>query len=116
MKKETYLLKPSEIEVYPVFDGTDVILRRNFEEIEVREEEEETKVWECDEVQFKYRGKLTEEKIKEKFDYWYALGEGKNEIEAIDKEAETKNEPSVVERLDALESGLAELAEVMCNG
>ena len=45
-----------------------------------------------------------------------AIAEGADEMEAIDEQAKADGEPTVMERLDALESGLAELAEVMCNG
>lgn len=56
------------------------------------------------------------QKVESKFDYWVAIAEGKKEIDAINDQAKADSEPSVAERLDALESGLAELAEVMCNG
>lgn len=37
MRRESYLSQPSEIEIYPVFSGTDVILRQSIELVE-REE------------------------------------------------------------------------------
>lgn len=120
MRRESYLLQPPKVEVYAVESGTDIILRQNIEEVEktdIQEEKEVSyKVWECDEVQFRYPGSVTAEEILEKFAYWFAIADGEEEIKAIDKDAVAKSEPTVIERLDALESGLAELAEVMCNG
>ena len=62
MRRESYLSQPSAVEVYPVFSGTDVILRKNIEEVEKTEayggdKETSYKVWECDEVQLRYPGK-----------------------------------------------------------
>ena len=37
MRRESYLSQPSAVEVYPVFSGTDVILRKNIEEVEKTE-------------------------------------------------------------------------------
>ena len=37
MRRESYLSQPSVVEVYPVFSGTDVIMRKNIELVE-REE------------------------------------------------------------------------------
>ena len=120
MSRESYLLQPQTVETYEVTGGTDIILRKNIEKIEKTEMHEEKEIkctmWECDEVQYQYKGKITEKEVKEKFEYWFEIAEGKSEIEAIDKDADTKNEPGVIERLEALENGLAELAEVMCNG
>ena len=58
MRRESYLSQPSEIEIYPVFSGTDVILRQSIELVEREEildgKKSKYKVWECDEVQFHY--------------------------------------------------------------
>ena len=134
MRRESYLSQPPEVETYPVFDGTDIILRQNMEQVEKEEqankdraeddqaengqtEEKRTyQVWECDETQYHYKGDVTSEEVTEKFAYWWSIAEGKTEIEALDKESEKLNEPTVAERLEALESGLAELAEVIANG
>ena len=60
MRRESYLSQPSKIEIYPVFSGTDVILRKNIELVEREEiqdgKKSKYKVWECDEVQFHYNG------------------------------------------------------------
>lgn len=64
MRRESYLSQPSEIEIYPVFSGTDVILRQSIELVEREEiqdgKKSKYKVWECDEVQFHYNGEVTE--------------------------------------------------------
>ena len=120
MRRESYLLQPQEVEVYPVSSGTDIILRKNIELVEKEEiqdkKERKYKIWQCDEVQYRYRGSVTKEEVENKIDYWLAIAEGKSEIEAMDEQGKSSGEPSVAERLEALENGLAELAEVMCNG
>lgn len=125
MKRESYLSQPPTVEIYPVFGGTDIILRRNLEQVEKEDQTENEgqnegkrtyQVWECDEVQYHHKGSVTAEEVTEKFDYWWEIAEGKTEIEALDKESEKRNEPSIKDRLEALESGLAELAEVITNG
>lgn len=125
MKRESYLSQPPTVEIYPVFGGTDIILRRNLEQVEKEDQaesedqNEETRtyqVWECDEVQYHHKGSVTAEEVTEKFAYWWEIAEGKTEMEALDKESEKRNEPSIKDRLEALESGLAELAEVITNG
>lgn len=120
MKKESYLSQPQPLEVYPVFSGTDIIIRKNIKEVEKEEDQGEEvrkyKAWECEEVQYHHKTPVTKEEIKNKLEYWIAIAEGKKEIEAIDDQAKKDNEPTVAERLDALESGLTELAEVIANG
>lgn len=76
MRRESYLSQPSAVEVYPVFSGTDVIMRKNIELVEREEiqdgKKNKYKVWECEEVQFHYQGEVTQEEIESDFDYWYA--------------------------------------------
>lgn len=120
MRKESYLSQPQAVEVH-TFDGvTDLILRKDIKQVEKEEFQDEEKrtytVWECEEVQYRHKGELKKEDVESKFDYWVAIAEGKKEIDAINDQAKADSEPSVEDRLDALESGLAELAEVMCNG
>lgn len=79
MRRESYLLQPPKVEVYAVESGTDIILRENIEEVEktdIQEEKEVSyKVWECDEVQFRYPGIVTAEEIESDFDYWLEKAE-----------------------------------------
>ena len=116
MRRETYLLQPPAIETHTVDSGMDIILRKNIELVEKEEDHDgesvATTAWECDEVQCRYKGTVTEEEIKNRFDAWFSLANTKEIIE------ETKNNSSFTleERVDALESGLADLAEVLCNG
>lgn len=120
MRRESYLSKPPAVEVYPLIFGTDIILRKNIEQVEKEEimegETSRYTVWECDEAQYRHKGTVTQEEVEQKFDYWFAIADGKSEIDAIDDQAKKDGDPSVMERLDALESGLAEIAEVICNG
>ena len=120
MRREYYSLQPPRIELYSVFSGTDIILRKNIEQVEKEElqdgKEKKYTIWECEEIQYHYEGELKKEDVESRFNYWFAIAEGKKEIDAIDDQAKVDDKPSVVERLDALESGLAELAEVLCNG
>ena len=37
MRKESYLSQPLAVEIYPVFSGTDIILRKNIELVEKEE-------------------------------------------------------------------------------
>lgn len=120
MKRESYLSQPQPLEIYPVFSGTDIIMRKNIELVEKEEihdgKKSNCKAWECDEVQYRYKGRIARDDIEKKFECWWDIAEGKTEVEAIDKESVLKKEPTVADRLDALESGLAELAEVIANG
>lgn len=111
MRRESYLSQPPAVEIYSVDGGTDIILRKNIELVEKEEihdgETTAISVWECSEVQCRYAGTVSKENIESSLDYWFAVAEGKTQVD---------QKPTVAERLDALESGLAELAEVMCNG
>lgn len=103
MRKETYLSQPSAIEVYPVFSGTDVILRKNIELVEKEEiqdgKKSKYKVWECGEVQFHYHGSVTPEEIESNFDYWFA-------------KAEEAPDSSSVENLSLEDARLAKYQEI----
>ncbi len=87
MRRESYLLQPPKAEVYAVESGTDIILRQNIEEAEktdIQEEKEVSyKVWECDEVQFRYPGSVTVEEIENDFDYWLEKAENLPETPQI---------------------------------
>lgn len=116
MRRESYLSQPPAVEIHTVDSGTDIILRKNIELVEKEEDHDgepvKTIVWECNEVQCRYKGTVTEEKIKNRFDFWFLLAERKTVIE----EMKDDSSPTLEERIDALESGLADLAEVLCNG
>ena len=79
MRRESYLSQPLAVEVYPVFSGTDVIMRKNIELVDKEDiqdgKKNKYKVWECDEVQFHYNGEVTEEEIEADFDYWFQKAE-----------------------------------------
>lgn len=79
MRRESYLSQPSKIEIYPVFSGTDVILRQSIELVEREEiqdgKKSKYKVWECEEVQFHYKGAVVADEIEKDFDYWIQKAE-----------------------------------------
>lgn len=80
MRRESYLSQPPKVETYAVESGTDIILRKNIEEVEKTEiyggdKEISYKVWECNEVQLRYPGSVTAEEIENDFDYWFEKAE-----------------------------------------
>lgn len=95
MRREFYLEKPLDIEVYPVDGGTDIIIRENIEEVEKEEVQEEKtyryNIWTCDENQLRYKGDITEAEVREKIEYIIGLAEG------------TEKEPTQEDRICALE-------------
>ena len=96
MRRESYLEKPLDIEVYPVDGDTDIIIRENIEKVQKEEIQDEKtyryNVWACDEIQLRYKGDITAEEVREKLDYIIGLAEG------------TEKEPTPKERLTALET------------
>lgn len=103
MRRESYLSQPSAVEVYPVFSGTDVIMRKNIELVDKEDiqdgKKNKYKVWECEEVQFRYQGKVTQEEIEADFDYWF-------------KKAEEVPDPSSVENLCLEDARKAKYQEI----
>lgn len=116
MSRESYASRPQEVEVFPLEKGTDIILRKNIEEV-TREPEEGGKpytVWECDELQCRTTETVTVADVTSNFDAWWAYAESY-------KAQEAENEPTasgvtVSERLDAMEAAIMEIAEVITNG
>lgn len=88
MRKESYLSQPLAIEVYPVFSGTDIILRKEIDLVEKEElqdgKKSKYKGWECEEVQFHYQGEVTQEEIESDFDYWFAKAEEAPDPASVD--------------------------------
>lgn len=120
MRRESYLSQPQPVEVYDVKAGTDVILRKNIEQIE-KEDIQDGKVamytcWECDETQYRHRGNISLNKVAEKFDYFWNLADGMTDQEATDEVAIIAGEPTLLERLETLEGAFMELVEVIVNG
>ena len=79
MRRECYSLQPPRIELYTVFSGTDIILRKNITETE-KEEPEKYTAWECDEVQFHYRGEATIEEIEADYAITASMVETKKKL------------------------------------
>lgn len=69
--KEIYSSIPEAVSIFTVGEKTDVILRKNIEQVTKQEGEESYQVYECDEVQFRYNGILTKEEIQSDFDKWW---------------------------------------------
>lgn len=103
MRRESYLSQPSAVEVYPVFSGTDVIMRKNIELVDKEDiqdgKKSKYKVWECNEVQFHYNGEVTEKEIEADFDYWF-------------KKTEEVPDPSSVENLCLEDARKAKYQEI----
>lgn len=124
MSREFYTKQPSEVEVYPVSTGTDIILRRNFEDCtltstytdeEGQTVEQETPAVSCEEAQYRHRGSVTAEDVKSRFDYWWDVATGSTPDEAEDHEAESKGMPTLAERVSVMEDAVGILLEVMLN-
>lgn len=88
--------QPDRIMYRPVRNGADVWLRRNIRQLEMDDES----CWVADEVYIHTDDSF--DTIATNFDNYFMQ---RSDVQ-----------PSTAERLDALEAGLAELAEVMLNG
>lgn len=104
--KERYLSKPAEVDIFPLKTGTDVILRKNIEEISVKNEEGAGayKAWECDEVQFRYPRTITAEEISTDFEYWFENGPKVSKGEDVDLSFEQMRNEKYAEVSAACES------------
>lgn len=76
MRLEQYVHEPAIVQVFPLNGQTDVILRRGITEKTVPLTEGEDLqgsqvVYECEEKQFRYDGKLTQEEVTQAFDQWW---------------------------------------------
>lgn len=78
--KECYAVKPAETEVYTHGGGSDIILRKNIQE--VTDEEAGTK-WECDERQFRYGTPVSFATVKSNFSRFWALAGGESPLEDV---------------------------------
>jgi len=73
MPKECYAVQPTEVEVYRLGRATDVIIRKNIEEVTKTNEDGSTyTAYECDEVQYRYPGIVTKAAIEADMDTWWA--------------------------------------------
>ena len=98
--KETYCSIPEAVLTFPVGAKTDIIMRKNIEKVtkQGNSDEESYDAYECDEVQFRYDGKLTQEEIEKDFDYWW--------------EYPAKSAMTLDERVAALENSKADKSDV----
>jgi hypothetical protein len=81
--KENYASQPNEIELFPVGSGqTDVIIRTNINQIEEDVDGSVQKMWQCDEVQFRYDGVLAMEDVCSKVEKWLLFAD-RDSIDAL---------------------------------
>ena len=78
--KECYVVKPADTEVYIHGGGSDIILRKNIQE--VPDEEAGTR-WECDERQFRYDTPVSFATVKSNFSRFWALAGGESPLEDV---------------------------------
>ena len=98
MRREYYLSQPPVVEVYQVRNGTDIILRKNIEITEKEEENgEKVSAWECDEAQYRTKKTVTLDEAEKNSEYWWNVANG------MEKEEAEESEPTIKERLEALE-------------
>ena len=69
--KDIYSSIPQEVSIFTVGEKTDVILRKNIDQIELTDENGSYTAFQCDEVQFRYEGVLTKEEVQSNFDKWW---------------------------------------------
>lgn len=69
--KESYAVEPQAVEIYHVGSSTDVILRQNIAQVTKADGDTEYTAYECDEVQFRYPGTLTQAEVEADFDTWW---------------------------------------------
>lgn len=123
MSRESYALRPHDVEVFPLAKGTDIILRKNVEKTTRNHTEEggtPEVVWGCDEVQCRTPELVTAAEVKAEFDAWWNYAENYKDEEAErseeDKSPSESDGVSVNDRLDAIEAAILEIAEVNANG
>ena len=76
MRLEQYVREPAAVQVFPLNGQTDVILRRGITEktvpiVEGEDRRDSQMVYECEEKQFRYDGKLTQEEVTQAFEQWW---------------------------------------------
>lgn len=83
MNIESYAKQPLDVEVFPIGEYTDIILRRNIKEImsEATEGQEAQTIWRCEEVQRRVSGAVTLEQAREQFD---ALWDGTAQADSVE--------------------------------
>ncbi len=89
-----YSSEPSEVEVHEHSQGTDIIIRRDIR----AEEDEDGKMWTCEEAQGRVKSHQTVEGIRANEEGWWEYLQGGGE-----------KRPTIKERLEAVEAVLMEV-------
>lgn len=101
---EIYATQPAPVECYPVGGDTDIILRRNIEQLPDAGGEDALTGWRCEERQFRYAGKLDAATVQADFDRWWAY----------DPAADVP--PTLAERVAALEEAQLAMMDLAIGG
>lgn len=78
--KESYVVKPAEVEVYNHSGVSDIIIRKNIQE--VPDEESGTK-WECDERQMRYNSVVSQLDVENNVSRYWSMAGGEYPLEDI---------------------------------
>lgn len=78
--KENYAVKPAEVEVYNHGGGSDIIMRKNIQEVQC---EEFGTVWECDERQMRHNAIVSELDVKNNLSRYWSMAGGEYPLEDI---------------------------------
>ena len=101
---EIYATQPAPVECYPVGGDTDIILRRNIEQLPEADGEDAPTGWRCEERQFRYAGKLDAATVQADFDRWWAY----------DPAADAP--PTLADRVAALEEAQLAMMDLAMEG
>lgn len=103
---------PDTVEVHRVGKWTDVILRKNIEQAERIEDVGDTyTVYECDEVQFRYSGRLTKAQVEADFDNWWNYDPAAGS--ETDTGTETADTYTIEQQITDLQIALCEVYELL---
>lgn len=106
---EQYAQQPAAVEVFPVGNCTDLILRKNITEtaVEATETQVAATVWQCEERQLRVPGSYTAEAVSAEFETWWAYDP------AAEQAAQAK--PTTAERLALTEAAILELGTLVAG-
>lgn len=97
--KTEYPYEPKTVEVFPIENLTDVILRKNVSQETVKRGEENLVIYTCDEVQVRKVGAITAQEVQDNFEVLWNGATG-----------QAGTQPTLEQRVSALEA--AQLAMI----